>query len=212
MENEITSTETRHKGHVKFFNSIKGYGFILPDLEQGEEVFVHHTAIQNNGGFKSLAEVRDHKGEQVEYDLVQGPKGMQASNVTGPNGLSVQGDPSTYRQPYSSDYNRRPYYGGYIVDPYLPRYIYTIQRYPFINTPPIYEGMPMPYHPSYGYVPSQNSASTIDPLSARLMHYPQMTMYSNYTSPPPPPPPPPQQQQQQQTLTTPPNNHESPLS
>ncbi|KAG2230567.1 hypothetical protein INT48_006872, partial [Thamnidium elegans] len=62
------------------------------------EVFVHHTAIQNNGGFKSLAEVRDHK---VEYDLVQGPKGMQASNVTGPNGLSVQGDPSTYRQPYS---------------------------------------------------------------------------------------------------------------
>jgi cold shock CspA family protein len=72
----------RHKGHVKFFNSTKGFGFILPETKDDEntdktegknshrdktlkisyllysiEVFVHHTAIHNDGGFKSLAEV-----------------------------------------------------------------------------------------------------------------------------------------------------------
>ncbi|KAI7853123.1 hypothetical protein BDC45DRAFT_511383 [Circinella umbellata] len=52
------------------------------------EVFVHHTAIYNSGGFKSLSE-----GEEVEYDLVQGPKGMQAANVSGPGGVPVRGDP-----------------------------------------------------------------------------------------------------------------------
>eukprot|EP00158_Paraphelidium_tribonemae_P002333 Partr_v1_DN25288_c0_g1_i1_m16949 len=51
------------------------------------QVFVHHTAIQNNGGFKSLGE-----GEEVEYDLVQGFKGLQAANVSGPNGQPVIGD------------------------------------------------------------------------------------------------------------------------
>ncbi|KAF9355795.1 Y box binding protein 1 [Mortierella sp. NVP85] len=55
-------------------------------------VFVHHTAIHNDGGFKSLAE-----GEEVEYDIVSGPKGMQASNVTGPGGVSVRGDPNIGR-------------------------------------------------------------------------------------------------------------------
>ncbi|KAI8100118.1 uncharacterized protein BX664DRAFT_322921 [Halteromyces radiatus] len=62
------STSTRKTGQVKFFNSTKGYGFILPndssanlkDPNTMEEVFVHHTAIQNNGGFKSLRE-----GEEV---------------------------------------------------------------------------------------------------------------------------------------------------
>ncbi|KAI9361548.1 cold-shock' DNA-binding domain-containing protein [Pilaira anomala] len=108
METNTTYTEPRYKGRVKFFNSTKGYGFILSDSEQNE-VFVHHTAIQNNGGFKSLAE-----GEQVEYDLVQGPKGMQASNVTGPNGSPVQGDPRTQQRSsqYSDCSNRISYYGG----------------------------------------------------------------------------------------------------
>ncbi|KAF1806331.1 cold-shock' DNA-binding domain-containing protein [Mucor lusitanicus] len=98
--------KSRHKGRVKFFNSTKGFGFILPDAKEEnddiEEVFVHHTAIHNDGGFKSLAE-----GEEVEYDLVQGPKGMQASNVTGPQGVSVQGDPRAQRQYYPNHHGYR---------------------------------------------------------------------------------------------------------
>ncbi|KAI8846095.1 cold-shock' DNA-binding domain-containing protein [Chytridium lagenaria] len=78
----------RSYGTVKFFNSQKGYGFIIPD-DGDLEVFVHHTAIlKPDGGFRSLAE-----GEKVEYDLLQGPKGLHAANVTGPNGLTVLGDP-----------------------------------------------------------------------------------------------------------------------
>jgi CspA family cold shock protein len=64
----------RSKGTVKWFNDAKGYGFITSS--QGEDVFVHFSAIQA-AGFRSLAE-----GSQVEFDLVQGPKGLQASNVT----------------------------------------------------------------------------------------------------------------------------------
>ena len=61
-------------GTVKWFNDAKGFGFITTD--GGEDVFVHFTAIQGNG-FRSLSE-----GAQVEFDVVQGPKGLQASNVT----------------------------------------------------------------------------------------------------------------------------------
>ncbi len=61
------------KGTVKWFNNQKGYGFITP--ENGNDVFVHHTAIKGEG-YKSLDE-----GQQVEFDIVQGPKGEQASNV-----------------------------------------------------------------------------------------------------------------------------------
>jgi cold shock protein len=60
-------------GTVKWFNNEKGYGFISqPD---GEDVFVHHTAIQGHG-YRSLEE-----GQQVEFDVQQGPKGLQAANV-----------------------------------------------------------------------------------------------------------------------------------
>lgn len=61
------------KGKVKWFDNKKGYGFITP--EEGNDVFVHHTAIQGEG-YKTLEE-----GQEVNFDIVQGPKGEQASNV-----------------------------------------------------------------------------------------------------------------------------------
>ncbi len=60
-------------GTVKWFNDAKGYGFISQD--GGEDVFVHHTAISMDG-FRTLKE-----GERVEFDVTQGPKGLQAANV-----------------------------------------------------------------------------------------------------------------------------------
>jgi CspA family cold shock protein len=62
------------KGKVKWFSNQKGYGFITP--ENGKDVFVHHTAIQGDG-YKTLAE-----GQEVEFEITQGPKGEQAVNVT----------------------------------------------------------------------------------------------------------------------------------
>ena len=62
------------KGTVKWFNGSKGYGFITP--EEGSDVFVHFSAIQGDG-FKSLDE-----GQAVEFEIVSGPKGKQAENVT----------------------------------------------------------------------------------------------------------------------------------
>ena len=61
------------QGIVKWFNDQKGYGFITP--EDGKDVFVHHSAVQGEG-FKSLAE-----GQKVEFNIEQGPKGEQATNV-----------------------------------------------------------------------------------------------------------------------------------
>ncbi len=63
----------REQGTVKWFNSEKGYGFI--SRATGGDVFVHHTAIQSDG-FRSLDE-----GDKIEFEVVKGPKGLQAQNV-----------------------------------------------------------------------------------------------------------------------------------
>lgn len=62
------------QGIVKWFNNTKGFGFIVPDAG-GEDIFVHHTAIVAEG-FRTL-----NQGERVSFEVVQGPKGLQARNV-----------------------------------------------------------------------------------------------------------------------------------
>jgi CspA family cold shock protein len=64
------------RGSVKWFDDRKGYGFIARD--GGKDIFVHFSAIQGNG-FKTLSE-----GEEVEFEIVNGPKGEQATNVQKP--------------------------------------------------------------------------------------------------------------------------------
>jgi cold shock protein len=86
IESEAVSHEEPHSkqgrrtmritGKVKWFNNAKGYGFI--EREGGSDVFVHYSAISGNG-FRSLEE-----GQAVEFEIVDGPKGPQAGNVTKP--------------------------------------------------------------------------------------------------------------------------------
>jgi CspA family cold shock protein len=66
--------EVRLTGKVKWFNDAKGYGFI--ERPDGDDVFVHYTAIAGTG-FRSLSE-----GQEVEFEVVDGPKGKQAANVS----------------------------------------------------------------------------------------------------------------------------------
>ena len=63
----------KEQGTVKWFNNDKGYGFI--SRNSGDDVFVHHSAIQGDG-FKSL-----NKRDNLEFDVAKGPKGLQAQNV-----------------------------------------------------------------------------------------------------------------------------------
>jgi CspA family cold shock protein len=67
----------RITGKVKWFNNANGYGFI--EREGGADVFVHFSAVQGNG-FRTLEE-----GQAVEFEIVDGPKGQQAGNVTKPS-------------------------------------------------------------------------------------------------------------------------------
>ncbi len=67
----------REKGVVKWFNAAKGYGFI--QRSTGEDVFVHYSALQMDG-YRTVDE-----GAEVEFEVKQGPKGLQAENVTKPS-------------------------------------------------------------------------------------------------------------------------------
>jgi len=66
---------TMQTGTVKWFDDGKGFGFITP-ADGSKDLFAHHSEIKNNGGFRTLAE-----GAQVEFEVKQGPKGLQASNI-----------------------------------------------------------------------------------------------------------------------------------
>lgn len=104
----------RRTGKVKFFDTQKGFGFINDYRAEelgNEEVFVHYTCITTKSGFRSLAE-----GEEAEYEIVRGPKGFQAANVTGPGGAQVLGD------------NRRNTKNTYLpISPYATMYPYIQQ-------------------------------------------------------------------------------------
>eukprot|EP00591_Stephanopyxis_turris_P006579 CAMPEP_0195508686 /NCGR_PEP_ID=MMETSP0794_2-20130614/1833_1 /TAXON_ID=515487 /ORGANISM="Stephanopyxis turris, Strain CCMP 815" /LENGTH=94 /DNA_ID=CAMNT_0040635709 /DNA_START=157 /DNA_END=441 /DNA_ORIENTATION=+ len=85
------------KGTVKWFNTQKGFGFIVPD-DGSKDVFVHQTAIQAEG-FRSLAD-----GESVEFKTVTESDGkIKAENVTGPDGTNVQGAPFRQQSDWDND-------------------------------------------------------------------------------------------------------------
>lgn len=154
----------RRAGKVKFFDTQKGYGFINDYRAEeigNEEVFVHYTAITAKAGFKSLAE-----GEEAEYEIVRGPKGFQAANVTGPGGSQVMGDnrsranknaflalsPYAAMFPYihqdpSSFYANSPYTQPMMLMPQAAEY-----RNPTAHHPSPYRGVPAP--PTYAANPS----------------------------------------------------------
>jgi cold shock CspA family protein len=96
MAGDDDDADAVNKGTVKWFDTTKGFGFIVPD-DDGPEVFVHQTEIQMEG-FRSLAE-----GEAVEYRLLPDNQGRRkATYVTGPGGAPVEGQPFRPSNDYDS--------------------------------------------------------------------------------------------------------------
>ncbi|GAA5923307.1 uncharacterized protein JCM15063_003604 [Sporobolomyces koalae] len=155
----------RRRGVVKFFNSLKGFGFVVdndPAALGGQEVFCHFSAISGKGGFRSLGE-----GEEVEYELVQGPKGFQAANLTGPGGRTVQGDPKARLQQKPPPYMpfpplAMPLGGPYLADPYHAQHA------------GVYAGSPYTQHvvyvPATAALPPSQYAYAPVPLAAPRHH------------------------------------------
>jgi len=75
IEASTTGSSAKSTGTVKWFNDAKGFGFITPD-DGSEDLFAHFSSIQMNG-FKTLKE-----GQRVAFEIIQGPKGKQALNIT----------------------------------------------------------------------------------------------------------------------------------
>ncbi|GJN92012.1 hypothetical protein Rhopal_005040-T1 [Rhodotorula paludigena] len=188
----------RRRGVVKFFNSLKGFGFVVdndPAALGGQEVFCHFSAISGKGGFRSLAE-----GEEVEYELVQGPKGFQAANLTGPGGRTVVGDPKARMQkpptylplapfamPIGAPYLADPYHaqhaGVYAGSPYTQHVLYVPATASLPPSQYAYAPVPLAAPPASGGRggPQPSAALAGGPASTSTFAAPQ---YQSYAAPP----------------------------